>query len=562
MKYLLTFKWYQSLLLGMLSGLLLTFAHPPFNFFSLAWVALIPFLMVVMSQNVRGVIWATVGFVVFFYSFYLSWVTFFSPVALPALVAAVLILFYLPTAILSRHLSQKYFFLTPLLIAIAFTCMEYLRTIGFLRFPYGILAYSQWNFTTFIQVADTVGYLGVSFVLYLSNALLAEFFLAYVFSHNRKNFIQNKWSYVLNRFSLLVFLWVALLSYGFFKTNLQKTPVTKTIHISLVQHWFDNNLPWNLENKGLVFDKLAQQSLRAKLTDPDLIVWPETAVLDYYELYTAQGLSYASSFQQFFRAFGQQSTNSWFLTGTLGVDDKYVHFKNNASSNKSAKGSKTAMAGDPSEVRYYNHAILINPQAQVVDRYGKQLLVAFAEWFPYAKIFPWVDQLLQSLQASQFSPGENLTLFKHPKFNFSTLICYEDCFSEICRQMVLGGADALFVLTNDAWSYSVKSEMIHFIHSIFRAVENRRPVLRSSNAGITAYIDTHGQVIEQLEPFREDELNVKVELVAGQTFYTRHGTQYVFGLFFLLVFFFGLSFYLHKIQFEQFPRWLSWLKNI
>ncbi|MBL8994498.1 MAG: apolipoprotein N-acyltransferase, partial [Spirochaetia bacterium] len=460
MKYILDLNRWQVMLLGAVSGVLLALAHPTLDWFPLAFVALVPLFIIYFTQGYGKVLLGTLFFAIFFFGIYLNWVTYFSWMAVPGILFLLLVLFYIPASLAARFLSGRYPFLFSIIIPLVFTGMEYFRTIGFLRFPYGILGYSQYKFLPFIQIADITGVLGVSFVLYLVNALLAEFAVVYFFAHNRKNFINRTRDFFLNRFALILGILIALNAYGIYRLYFSKYEEGPVAKVSLVQNWFDFNQAWTEDTKQQVFNDLTGYARNVKKDKPDLVVWPETAILEPYEYYVAAAMPYSRQFQNFFGGYNLDGGQTHFLTGALAVrfvegPKKESFFKRK---NKSAKGQKTGAVTTERRIKEYNSALHLSPSGVVQDRYSKHFLVAFAEWFPYGDLFPWLDKLLKSLQASEFAPGETMTIFKHPKFKFSTLICYEDCFAGICRDFVLGGSEVFFVLTNDAWSYSQKSQ--------------------------------------------------------------------------------------------------------
>lgn len=82
-------------------------------------------------------------------------------------------------------------------------------------------------------------------------------------------------------------------------------------------------------------------------------------------------------------------------------------------------------------------------------------------------------------------------------------------------------------MTNDSWSGAVSAEMQHMQMAVFRAIENRRSVVRSTNSGMTVIIDPDGRILKQLEPFTEGYLVGQVPLYDSETtFYTRFGNWF------------------------------------
>ena len=304
----------------------------------------------------------------------------------------------------------------------------------------------------------------------------------------------------------------------------QEADAAPKIKIALLQPWFDFNQRWNQQNRELVKHKMLTLSRLAKPYQPDLIIWPESALLSYYEFRLQYRIRHAVEYQRFFQEFNNENQNMQFLIGTLGRSGQQSQQRQK--DGRTAKGMKTAAASQ--RIKIYNRALLLNPQGGIVQRYSKQLLVPFAEWFPYVDSFPikyltFIKTILKQASASQFTPGSEKTLFLHPLFKFSVLICYEDCFGEFTRLLVKQGAQILVVLTNDAWSYSEKSERLHNVFSRLRAIENRKPVVRSANAGITCVIDPFGRIVKSLPPFQESLLLGEVSLNDRRTFYTQYG---------------------------------------
>ena len=174
-------------------------------------------------------------------------------------------------------------------------------------------------------------------------------------------------------------------------------------------------------------------------------------------------------------------------------------------------------------VDYYNTVIYFN-NGKVEDTYRKQHLVPFTEHFPYQELFPRLTALLIANDYNWWLEGEEPTVFNYDCIGFSTPICFEDTFGYLSAAFVRNGADMLINLTNDVWSKSTVAEMQHMQLAVFRAIENRRPMLRSTNSGITCLIEPSGKVKDMLEPFIETYHVYEVPLYQkeGLTFYTRH----------------------------------------
>ena len=115
---------------------------------------------------------------------------------------------------------------------------------------------------------------------------------------------------------------------------------------------------------------------------------------------------------------------------------------------------------------------------------------------------------------------------------FGVLICYEDLFPQLARQSVLAGSDVLAVLTDDAWYGEEGGAYQHAAHSVLRAVETRRPVLRSGNDGWSGWIDEYGGIRDTMADdngsvYLRGTTSVVVtrdaRWVGVQSFYVQHG---------------------------------------
>jgi apolipoprotein N-acyltransferase len=123
-----------------------------------------------------------------------------------------------------------------------------------------------------------------------------------------------------------------------------------------------------------------------------------------------------------------------------------------------------------------------------------------------------------------WQPGTKYVVFRTPKVAFSTPICFEDAFPDGVRQFVLNGAQIIMNISNDYWSLTPVEGMQHYINSLFRAVENRRPLLRATASGVTAYVDTAGRLVQRVPFYRQAYMIADVPIYVHQeSFYTRYG---------------------------------------
>jgi apolipoprotein N-acyltransferase len=189
--------------------------------------------------------------------------------------------------------------------------------------------------------------------------------------------------------------------------------------------------------------------------------------------------------------------------------------------------------------RYYNAAFVVDPQLGVQTAYyAKRRLVQFGEYIPLRPLFGWVGKFAPI--GDDFTPGSDSVPLVVPMDRgaaaFGVLICYEDLFPALAREEVLSGADALVVVTNDAWYGEGAAAYQHAAHSVLRAIETRRPVLRCGNAGWSGWIDEFGAVRRVMQDedgsiyYRGISLaNVTRDQrwIGRNSFYVEHGDWFV-----------------------------------
>ena len=138
-----------------------------------------------------------------------------------------------------------------------------------------------------------------------------------------------------------------------------------------------------------------------------------------------------------------------------------------------------------------------------------------------------------NIGSSNFIKGKNDVVYEIDDFKFSSLICFESTFPDINRRHVKKGADALIYLVNDGWYETEPQPTQHARQSIFRAIENRKPVLRCANTGISMFINERGEVENTIALNEFGTMKVTLKKNSNNTFYTRFGN--VFALILLII---------------------------
>jgi apolipoprotein N-acyltransferase len=472
----------------------------------LAWVAYAPvFILIRRVSMPASIFWgALYGYVS--YNVFNYWLSVFHPIA--GLVVCSIYLVYLaflfPLLKLALILFPKRGYLLQWLLWLGY---EYLRTKGFLGYSYGITGYSQWEMLPVIQIASIGGVWVVS-ALVLFPSVFAGSAVPARFPELKPANILREAAGFFRREKIVALLWVFALAltlvYGFAsRVDYSGAPKAK---ISLIQQ---NNDPWKDSGPAAyvanlrVLKRLSEAALAAE-PDSELVVWSETAFVPriYWHLtYRDQPAFYPIV----------KDLMDFLVTKdvpfVLGNDDTRKEVNAN---------------GFWDEVSY--NGVWLFEKDTMKQLYRKLHLVPFTEHFPYEKQLPFIYNMLAGRDYIHlWKAGKDAVVFETGRLKFSTPICFEDTFGYLSRNFVRNGAELLVNVSNDAWSKSVPAQMQHLSMAVFRAVENRRPMVRSTASGQTCAIDPNGRVLAMAEPFVETYLNVEIPLVRPAALYTRWG---------------------------------------
>jgi len=474
-----------------LAGVLYSQCFPTASLRSLAWVALVPFLVAVPSGGRRraaGLGWlvmlvlaygvndwfpravstyylqpALVGF-----GFFLGVTTF---TAAPATV--LFALWYHRAAVRPSPWL-------PLTAAAAWVGGEALRT-RVLGDPWVLFGYSQVGVDVVTQVADLAGVYGVSFVLVAVNVAVAELLRA-ILSGGRE----------LGRaaagFGVAAVVVTVALGYGALRLGmLDGESGGKTRTVAIVQANLDLGSQWRQEFYGRNLEAyLRLTAARLARGGVDLVVWPESANTFFLDTEPA----YRRAIASVLHASGAQ-----LVTGGPSVAD-----------------------GTPPV--YRNSAFLLSPAGEIVGRYDKRRLLPFAEYFP----LPELDFLRRRFgRVREFTPGEPTAILRTAIGRAGVVICNEALFAAAARERVGEGADVLLVLTNDSWVGEPKYARQAFDMAVMRAIEQRRPLVRSSTSGPSAIVDAAGRVRVATEFASVATIDGSIATRRGTTVYGRVG---------------------------------------
>jgi apolipoprotein N-acyltransferase len=198
----------------------------------------------------------------------------------------------------------------------------------------------------------------------------------------------------------------------------------------------------------------------------------------------------------------------------------------------SMKGALLLGSDDVEDLQVYNAAFLFSDAGTRVQRYHKIHLVPFGEYIPLRHSFPIFALFAEKWVPGDFDAGEDYTVFQltNDGIQVAPLICFEDTIGDLTRRFVGKGADLLVNVTNDGWFLQSAGSHQHLASAVFRCVENRRPMVRAANTGVSCFVNEFGRVTQILRDdtgstFTEGVLTGEVGVPQDRhlTFYTRHG---------------------------------------
>lgn len=476
------------------TAILLILSFPDFDFYFLAWIALVPLTWAIAQRPSprRAFLLGWTGGTIFFYgSCY--WLT-YSMIhygELPSVLAYLLLLpgavvvgifpglFALVLALAIRRFGVWAVLTAPLI----WTALEWTR-LGVTGQLWNALGYSQAYHRMLIQPANWGGVYAVSFLIVTINAAVALVLLK-----------RNVWTLVTAPVIAALVGFVILLAPF---TRDERLVSSDEVHSAVDVIALQPNVPMTLVKSNEEINALRERHVAlskqalAKLpgSSHQLVIWPESPM----------NFSYASdkTFREWVAKF--------------------------ATENRTALIFNSLEPAGPNA--YYNSALLVNQDGRMIAQYDKIRLMPFGEYVPLPQWLPGAS--LITAIVGDFTPGDKYTLMPVGNYRAGVFICIESAYPWIARRLTNEGADVLINISNDGYLGPTAVMRQHLANAIFRAVENGRPVLRVTNSGVSARIDEFGKIDEQTVAFQEDVRQWSI--MRGRiesTFYARHGDLFV-----------------------------------
>ena len=172
----------------------------------------------------------------------------------------------------------------------------------------------------------------------------------------------------------------------------------------------------------------------------------------------------------------------------------------------------------PRGYKLYNSALLSDREGRICNtcRYDKRYLLAFGEYLPFGESLPILYDW--SPNSGRFTPGTSYTPLPLGEHEVAVFICYEDILPGFVNRIVSSGnPDLLVNMTNDAWFGDTAEPWVHFALAKFRAIEHRRFLVRSTNSGVSGFVDPVGRTVRHGHTFREEAFAEQIAWLRGTT---------------------------------------------
>jgi apolipoprotein N-acyltransferase len=485
---------------AVLSGVLLALSFVPWNLGMMAWIAWIPLLIYVLPTDPAqscphpfrlGFITGWVFWLMTIY--WLVHVTVLGMIALTAYLALYFGVWTYGLAYFRKRWPQPtgpHHLLLAFLGAASWIALEKIRSWMLTGFPWNFMGVSQVQNLSLIQIAEYAGVYGLSFLILFVNLSLWHTWRRL----KAERFSPRSWRYEFSVAMVLVAFCLLVGMRAIFRWQGRLDPNQPTVKFALIQP----NIPQEVK-----YEPMTQDDQRKRLKDltksslagkPDLIIWPETALVDGPLYHT--------------------ESRYWLLQLLEEIQVPLLLGTLNASGDPSIDGGQR---------KHYNAALIVQPDGGFGLPYHKVHMVPFGEYVPLERWLPWM-KWLTPIPAS-FDRGNRMVLFDFKGLKLGTLICFEDTFAYLARDLKSKGADVLINLTNDAWFKESHEAQMHAANSMLRAIETRSFLVRCTNHGDSLLVNPLGQIPIRMQPFEQalGWVSIPSNFHSEPTFYVKYG---------------------------------------
>ncbi len=486
-------------------GLISSFSLPPYNLFYINFISYPSLLWILLLYPKDKIVSFTIGWI-FGFGYFISnlyWITnsltfedMFKPLIPFALILIPLFLglFYGFSTLVFSFLNPQKNFLSILTLATTLSIFEYIRSFLFGGFPWNLIAFSFVNYLEFIQILSITG-------TYAFNSLVILLFLSPIilfFNYKKKI-----------KISVFIFsLFTIFTNYFWGKSNLRQFELTENkdlgFNIKIISPTININRYFQNEDVSKFIIELINVSKPNPLSET-LFILPEGILSSIY----------FEDLKKFKALFSKNFSKKHKIIFGMNINEKQ---------------------------KIYNSLLLVDNDLNILQKYYKNKLVPFGEFLPFENIFSNLGfkKITQGYQS--FSADNRRDLISFNNFSFVPLICYEIIYSGQINSSEKS-YDFILNISEDGWFGNSIGPYQHFSHSIFRSIEEGKPVIRSSNNGISAFINPKGQVTDKILTTDKGFIEIQSFKKSDKTIFASHGNKiffYFLSIYISLIFFFKL----------------------
>jgi len=480
------------------------FSFPKFDFFILGFFFLIPVLFV-LEKNPRYSAFK----ILFLFSFpanlvILYWIpnvmieygqmNFFIGIFGLIILSMFISFFYALAGIFIRK-SFTYGNISLLLIPSIWISKDLMLDKIFGGFPWCFTGYSQYRNIFFIQTSELGGVYLITFLIILINILIYRFII------KREKKI------------LFVLIFIIFLNYstGFFLylKNHRDESAIEIQHAGIIQPNTGQDFSYKKKWRKVTLQELFIESEKLKEKGAEFIVWPEFTV----SIYPLQNRSQLNSILKF-------------SDSVIPVFAGFTDFKNSE--------------------EIYNSMILFDRNKRIA-KYDKTHLVPYGEYILFKDLLFFIKKITNEI--SEFTPGEKIHNISFNNHLVSTPICYELIYPELVREFIYKGGELILIISNDSWYGTSSAPFQLLAMTVFRAIETRRYILRSTSNGISSLIDSSGKIRIEIPLNIKSSFITPFKYLKTKSFYVKFGYLFPYSaLIFIFTFFLIKKFFYHKIN--------------
>ncbi len=409
-------------------------------------------------------------------------------------------IFYGIGTLICSFFNLKKNFSTVLIFSVIFSLIEFIRGFVLGGFPWNIIVYSWTNYLNSIQILSLIG--TYSFNLISITIFLLPFLILFQKEIKLKIFI----------FIFLLFVLIGNAFYGYKKIKNDEKFYSefKDFKIKIISPKISIDRFFEVNNEGVIIEELIELS-NPNISDNTIFVFPEGAL-------AGVNLNKLKSFKEIFlKKYSEKHTI------IMGINTEEE-------------------IGNSSKI--YNSMVVLDNNLNLINEYNKIKLVPFGEFLPFENFFKKIGLKKVGYGYESFSVGnkrKSISLGLE-NLNFIPLICYEIIYS---GKVSLEKDNVNFIIniSEDGWFGDSIGPYQHFSHTIFRAIEEGKNIIRSANNGISAYIDSNGIIISKLESNKKGVIEINNYKKINETLFSKFGNKIFF---YIILIYIGLIFFIKR----------------